>query len=652
MHASFQWAWLIPAMPLLSFLIIAFVTKKWPKLSSTISIICILTAFVLALWIGYGVLTTGDSLVEKPYQNTVDWLNFNNVKLGLTDGPLKIEFGMLIDPLTAMMLFVVTLVASMVQIYSVGYMHGDKGYSRYFAYQSLFAMSMLGMVIATNLLQLFIFWELVGLCSYLLIGFWFFKVSAREAAKKAFITTRVGDFGLLLGILFLFNKFGTLNLHQLSEMMTPEVISAVTIGGVSYLGLTAFLVFIGPIGKSGQFPLHVWLPDAMEGPTPVSALIHAATMVVAGVFLVARMFFLFKAAPPAAMEFVAYLGGFTALFAATIAVAQNDIKRILAYSTLSQLGYMMMALGLGAMTASMFHLMTHAFFKALMFLGAGSVIHALHEKQDIWEMGGLWKKMKITGTTFFIGVLAISGVPGLSGFFSKDEILAAAYHHNMLLYIAASFTAFLTAFYMSRLFFVAFTGPEKPENHPHESPWVMTVPLLILAFFSVVGGWVALPEHGFGYYVRPWGTEFEHESMNYLVAGISTILGLGGIFLAWATYNRQWISAEKVATTFRPVYTLLKNKYYVDELYLWIVKNIVDGVAKVLHWFDIYVVDGVVNGLAFIARFLGSVFRRAQSGQLQTYAIVFFFAIVVLFLVITIGEGQLSALNLSLLGGK
>jgi NADH-quinone oxidoreductase subunit L len=649
MHASFQWAWLIPLMPLLSFLIIAFVTKKWPRLSSTISIICILTSFVLAVWIGYGVLTTGDQLVEKPYQHTLNWLTFNNVPWGLSEGSLNIEFGTLVDPLTAMMLFVVTLVASMVQIYSVGYMHGDKGFSRYFAYQSLFAMSMLGLVLATNFLQLFLFWELVGLCSYLLIGFWFFKVSAREAAKKAFITTRVGDFGLLLGILFLLNKFGTLNFYQLHEMIGPQFNNAVVLGGISYLTLTAFLVFIGPVGKSGQFPLHVWLPDAMEGPTPVSALIHAATMVVAGVFLVARVFFLFEASP-ATMEFIAYLGCFTALFAATIAVAQDDIKRILAYSTLSQLGYMMMALGLGAMTASMFHLMTHAFFKALMFLGAGSVIHALHEKQNIWDMGGLWKKMRITGTTFAIGVIAIAGVPGFSGFFSKDEILTAAFHNNMILYVVASFTAFLTAFYMSRLFFVAFMGPEKPENHPHESPWMMTLPLMILAVLSVVGGYVALPEHGFGYYVRPWGSEYEVEHMNYFVAGISSVLGLAGIALAYLIYNRKAISADNIVATFPRTYKVLQNKYYVDELYLWIIKNIVDGFGKVLYWFDIYVVDGIINALGFLAKFFGSLFRRSQTGQLQVYAMVIFVSIVIMFLVITFGEQQLSAL-IPFLGG-
>jgi NADH-quinone oxidoreductase subunit L len=485
----------------------------------------------------------------------------------------------------------------------------------------------------------------------LLIGFWFFKVSAREAAKKAFITTRVGDFGLLLGILFLYNKFGTLDFFGPNSL--PEQIqSYALIGGVGYITLMAFLVFIGPIGKSGQFPLHVWLPDAMEGPTPVSALIHAATMVVAGVYLVARMFFLFDNASPEALQFVAGLGAFTALFAATIAIAQDDIKRILAYSTLSQLGYMMFALGVGSLTASMFHLMTHAFFKALMFLGAGSVIHALHEKQNIWDMGGLWKKMPITGTTFFIGILAISGIPPFAGFFSKDEILAAALHNgHPVIFAVGLFTAFLTAFYMSRLFFVAFMGPEKRENHPHESPWVMTVPLIILAFFSVVGGWVALPEHNFGYYVH-YG-HFEHEGIDWSIASISILAGVLGIGLAYITYVSRMIKSENVAARFSGVYKLLKNKYYVDELYLWFIHKVMDGiVAKVLYWVDLYIIDGIVNGLAAVTRGSGRLLRRSSTGQLQTYALIFFFAVVVIYLFFVMGEGQLSALNpAAMLGG-
>ncbi len=642
MHELFRWAWLIPVLPFLSFLIIAFITKRSKGLSSTISILAILTALGLAIAIGIGVIQSGSEIVEHPVITSVDWLSING---------LKINFGTLIDPLSAMMLFVVTLVASMVQIYSVGYMHGDKGYSRYFAYQSLFAMSMLGLVISTNLLQLFIFWELVGLCSYLLIGFWFFKVSAREAAKKAFITTRVGDFGLLLAILFLYNKFGTLDFAALSAAMNTSFQDVALLGGLSYLTVMAFLLFIGPVGKSGQFPLHVWLPDAMEGPTPVSALIHAATMVVAGVYLVGRTYFLFEHASAGVLNFVAGLGAFTALFAASIALVQNDIKRILAYSTLSQLGYMMFALGVGSLSASMFHLMTHAFFKALMFLGAGSVIHALHTTQDIWEMGGLWKKMKITGWTFFIGGLAISGVPPFAGFWSKDEILAAALHNgHPVIYAVGLFTAFLTAFYMCRLFFVAFMGPEKKENHPHESPWVMTLPLIILAFFSIVGGLAALPEHNFSFFVN--SGEYEHEGMAWGLAGISVLVGLAGIGLAYLVYVQKLIAAESVVARFPKIYNLLKNKYYIDEIYLWLIHNIMDGFAKVLYWFDIYIIDGIINAIGLITRSSGSILRRTQTGQLQTYALVFFFAIVAIYLIFAIGEGQFSALNpLAMLGG-
>jgi len=646
MHDLFRWAWLIPALPFLSFLLIAFVTKRSKGLSSTVSILAILTSLGLACAIALGLIQSGAELVEHPVIVNVNWLNI---------GGLKIDFGTVVDPLSTMMLFVVTLVASMVQIYSLGYMHGDKGWSRYYAYQSLFASSMLGMVLATNLLQLFIFWELVGLCSYLLIGFWYFKVSAREAAKKAFMTTRVGDFGLLLGMLFLYVKFDTLDFAALSTILNTNFQDVALIGTVSYVTVMAFLVFMGPVGKSGQFPLHVWLPDAMEGPTPVSALIHAATMVVAGVYLVARMYFLFDHASPAALQFIAGLGAFTAIFSASIAIAQDDIKRILAFSTLSQLGYMMFGLGVHSYSGSMFHLMTHAFFKALMFLGAGSVIHAMHEKQNIWDMGGLWKKMPITGWTFLIGVLAISGVPPFAGFFSKDELLANALHNgHPIIYAVGLFTAFLTAFYMSRLFFVAFCGPEKPENHPHESPWSMTIPLMILAFFSFIGGWAALPEHNFAYFVHylPLGHEFEPEAIDWGLAGISVLAGLLGIGLAYIIYLKKSISAENIVARFPGIYKVLQNKYYIDEVYLWIIKNVMGGLAKVLYWFDIFFIDGIINGIALITRGSAKILRRTSTGQLQTYAMVFFFAVVVIFMVFAFGEGQLTSLNpLATLGG-
>src|SRR5665648_253291 len=641
MHDLFQWAWLIPALPFLSFLLIAFVTKRSKGLSSTISILAILTSLGLAIAIALSIIRAGEEIVEHPAIVNVNWLNIFG---------LNIDFGTIIDPLSGMMLFVVTLVASMVQIYSLGYMHGDKGWSRYYAYQSLFAGSMLGMVLATNLLQLYIFWELVGLCSYLLIGFWYFKVSAREAAKKAFMTTRVGDFGLLLGMIFLYNKFGTLDFAALAAALNTNFANVAVVGTVGYVTVMAFLIFMGPVGKSGQFPLHVWLPDAMEGPTPVSALIHAATMVVAGVYLVARMYFLFDASP-AALQFIAGIGAFTAIFAASIAIVQNDIKRILAYSTLSQLGYMMLALGVGSFSGSMFHLMTHAFFKALMFLGAGSVILAVHHKQDIWDMGGLWKKMPITGWTFLIGVMAISGMPPFAGFFSKDEILANALQYgHPIVYAVGLFTAFLTAFYMCRLFFVVFMGPEKPENHTHESPWSMTIPLIILAFFSVVGGWVALPEHNFAFFVH-YG-EFEHEAINWVLAGISVLTGLLGIGLAYAIYVKKIILAENMVLRFSGVHKILKNAYYIDELYLWLIEHVMGGVSRALYWFDIYIVDGIINGIALITRGSGKTLRLTGTGQVQTYAMVFFFAIVVIFMIFAFGENQLTALNpLATLGG-
>ncbi|MHB8158179.1 MAG: NADH-quinone oxidoreductase subunit L, partial [Desulfocucumaceae bacterium] len=430
------------------------------------------------------------------------------------------------------------------------------------------------LVISSNLLQMFVAWELVGLCSYLLIGFYTHKISAREAAKKAFVTCRVADFGLLLGILSLQIVFGTLNLTELADKI--EHFEQYTTMGM--MTLMAVLIFLGPIGKSGQFPLHVWLPDAMEGPTPVSALIHAATMVVAGVYLVARMMFLFNVVD-SAMQLVAITGAFTALFAASIAITQREIKRILAYSTVSQLGYMMLALGVGSLTASMFHLWTHAFFKALMFLGAGSVLHALHHKADIWEMGGLLKKMPITGYTFMVGCLAIAGIPPFAGFWSKDEILAVTYSSgHYVLFTMAALTAFMTAFYMWRLFFLAFMGDEKPENHPHESPWNMTAPLVVLAVFAALGGLVGTPWN------PVWGEWIKfghphHADPNYGIMLGSVVLGVAGIYLAYTLYiaDKTKAKAHGLAEKFRFLHNLSFNKFYIDEVYLWFNHTIVDG---------------------------------------------------------------------------
>jgi len=615
---SLYHAWLIPALPFLAFLLIAFGLRKEEKAAAATAILLTGSSFVLSLGI-IGAVLARPELIEKPIVYSIRWFSMAG---------LSVEMGCLVDAVSAMMLFVVTLISTLVMIYSTGYMQGDEGFTRFFAYLSLFASSMLGLVIATNFLQLFVFWELVGLCSYLLIGYYYYKVSAREAAKKAFMTTRVGDFGLLVGIVMVQVFLGTMNFVELSEKMPQFAKEAPVL--ISAIGL---LVFIGPIGKSGQFPLHVWLPDAMEGPSPVSALIHAATMVVAGVYLVARAFTLFAVAPEV-QHFVAYLGGFTAFFAASIAVTQREMKRILAYSTVSQLGYMMMALGVGSLTASMFHLMTHAYFKALMFLAAGSALHALHGTADIFKMGGLYRKMPWTAAFMVIGAIAIAGIPPFAGFWSKDEILSVTKLHGFTgLYYLASITAFITAFYMFRMVFTAFFGKENAENHPHESPVSMLAPMGILAALSIVGGIVGAPflDKGFGYWVR-YGP-YHVPEFHLDVAGTSVFLALAGITLAWLIYGVKKVSSDSLAQKAGILYTLSYNKYYIDELYQWINKVIVDGIGKVLYWVDIHIVDGVINGLASLTAFLSQRFRYLQTGQVQHYALVFFASIVLMLLI-------------------
>lgn len=653
---AIQNAWLIPLLPVLSFVLIVFVLKPWPKLSATVSIACILVSFVLAISVGLGVFHAESPITaEHPFKQAVTWFSMPG---------LEIEMGVQIDPTSAMMLFVVTLIASLVQIYSLGYMHGDPNFSVFYSYLSLFAASMLGLVIAPNLLQMFIFWELVGLCSYLLIGFWWHKYSAREAAKKAFITTRTGDFGLLMGILLLQINFGTLDLQKLGEMIPnfTQYTSLTTAG----LTAIAMILFLGPIGKSGQFPLHVWLPDAMEGPTPVSALIHAATMVVAGVYLVGRILVLFKTVP-AAMLLVAVVGGFTAFFAASIAFTQIEMKKILAYSTVSQLGYMMLALGAGGLTASMFHLMTHAFFKALMFLGAGSVLHAMHNEANIWKYGGLKKKMPITYWTFFIGCLAIAGIPPFAGFFSKDLILEtvlanSSFHHATgpyagaysILFILGTLTAMMTAFYMFRMFFICFHGEQRDSHfHPHEAPFSMALPLVVLAVLSVVGGWVGTPwTHGaenFAYYIR-FG-EYEPIHANVPLIALSVAVALVGIIGAFMVYGRKTVMEEPLAKL-GIIYKLSYNKFYIDEIYLWLIHNILDGVGRILYWVDIVIVDNIVNGVGLAAKILGSILRRTETGKLQHYALVLFAAVVVIVLVLAFNGDSTTAAALLLGGGR
>jgi NADH-quinone oxidoreductase subunit L len=595
-------AWLIALLPFLAAALIFIFVHRWPGISAGLSIFAIMTSFVLSIPVALAVFAQEGGAV---FEFSTRWLSMPG---------LNVDMGLLLDPLTAVMLIVVTSIASLVQIYSLGYMKGDPGFSSYFAYQSLFAASMLGLVVANNFGQMFVFWELVGICSYFLIGFWFGRDSAKNAAIKAFVTNRVGDFGFLLGILFLQIVFGTLNFTGLSQEIATYTNMAVLIP-------LSILLFFGPMGKSAQFPLHVWLPDAMEGPTPVSALIHAATMVAAGVYLVARAFFIFSAVPQA-MTFIAIIGAITAIFAASIAMAQNDIKRILAYSTLSQLGYMMMAMGVGAMTAGMFHLMTHAFFKSLLFLGAGSVIVAMHEEQDIWKMGNLYKKMPVTTWTFIIGALALCGIPPLSGFWSKDEILLAAYASgNLGLYILGSLVAFLTAFYMFRLIFVAFFGSNSyGEEKAHENSPVMTVPLIILAVAAVLVGFVNSPlmHHAFGHFIKhPAGIQPE-PSTAIMIS--STLIALAGIGLAWLIYQKRLLSHEALRERFSGIYQLLKNKYYIDEIYARFGEVLVYGAARAMFWFDIQVVNGLVNGIAFLTGKSGETLRYTEDGQVQSYA--------------------------------
>lgn len=595
-------AWLIALLPFLSFAVIGLYLHRWPRISAYLSIASTGISSFLALGVAFAVFSTKAGVV---YEAAVRWLDIPG---------LRVDMGMLLDPLAAVMLIVVASVALLVQVYSLGYMHDEPGLASYYAYQSLFAASMLGLVLANNFGQLYIFWELVGVCSYFLIGFWFGRNSAKEAAKKAFITNRIGDFAFLLGILFLQLLFGTLNYGSL----------AAALDGFNHAGtllIVALLLFGGSIGKSAQFPLHVWLPDAMEGPTPVSALIHAATMVAAGVYLIARAFFIFSSSPEA-MFVIAVVGGFTALFAASIALVQSDIKRILAYSTLSQLGYMIMAMGAGAMSAGLFHLMTHAFFKSLLFLAAGSVIHALANEQDIFKMGNLCQKMPVTTGTFVVGALALSGIPPLSGFWSKDEILAGTLGGgHVFLYILGLLVAFMTAFYMFRLVFVVFFGSAEAQGHPHESPWVMTAPLAILAGVSVVAGFPGSPlmHYAFGHYIN--SPVAVHSQPGALTMMLSTLMALGGIGLAWAMYQRKLLEPGILADKAPQVYKLLVNKYYIDEAYAWFVSRVVDAAAAGLFWVDINIVNRLVNNAAFFTGRSGEALRYTEDGQVQSYAL-------------------------------
>ncbi len=622
----FSLSWLIPLLPFLSFLLLAlFVAPRSRQAAAIIGTISVATAALfsaLLCWEYYQLYPMGaehPSIVAWSFE----WLRY---------GPfLSVTAGVLVDPASLLLMLVVTTVSTAVHVYSIGYMADDQGSGRYFTYMSLFTFSMLGLVIAPNILQTYFFWELVGVSSFLLIGFYYQKESAVAAAKKAFIVTRFADLFFLIGVLLL----GYFGYQQLAQGVSPDSsvqafdfaflnssASTASLEQIGILTTAAILIFIGAAGKSAMFPLHVWLPDAMEGPTPVSALIHAATMVVAGVYLVARLFPLF-AASGTALTVVAIVGAFTCLFAAVIACTQDDIKRVLAFSTLSQLGYMMLALGVATYesaagyTASLFHLFTHAMFKALLFLGAGAVIHAVHSNNP-WGMGGLAKKMPYTHLTFLIATLAIAGVPPLSGFFSKDMILASALENgHPVLFGVGLLVAGLTAFYMMRLYLLTFAGESRSEaaSYAREAPLVMLIPLLILALLSAITG--LLPIDQFVWIGK------EHASHHgWLVPILAVSAGAFGIAVAWFVYGGNLNRSEQVVKSLGPLYPVIENKFYIDEIYLYITRRVIfPFVSAPIAWFDRHIVDGAVNLTGRITQMAGTVLSHLQTGQIQTYGL-------------------------------
>ncbi|MBI3313424.1 MAG: NADH-quinone oxidoreductase subunit L [Candidatus Omnitrophica bacterium] len=628
---------LIPVFPLAAFAINIFFGKRLGRNAAWVSILASLVSCAIALPIIADVALGGHTLLKE-----ATWL---------TLGTYELKFGYYINAPAASLLFVVTIIGTLIQIYSVGYMHDDARFSRFFAYLSLFMFAMLTLVIANNYILFFMAWEIMGLCSYLLIGFWFEKNSAANAAKKAFMTTRVGDVGFFLGMMTLFVTIGTLSFPELEHASKAA-------HGSAFLPLAAFLIFCGTIGKSAQFPLHVWLPDAMEGPTPVSALIHAATMVAAGVYLVARSFPLFEEVPQI-LSIVTTIGAITAFMAAFIALTATDIKKVLAYSTISQLGFMVTALGLGGFAAGNFHLMTHAFFKALLFLGAGSVIHGTHT-QDIREMGGLFGKMKSTAFTFLIGTLAIAGIPPLAGFWSKDEILVAAYKpETMAIFWILVVTAFMTSFYMFRLTFLTFFGKLRNHKiHAHESPAVMTLPLWVLAIGSIVVGLPGSPwaHHWFqSFIVGGHHSGGEPTSGNFVII-TSLAVGFGGLFFAALFYLTNLGLPEKVAGLFKPLYVASQNKFWFDEIYNAIIvrpflalsralfgfdQKVIDGAvngvgfltlwkSNIHYWIDKHIVDGLVNLVGHITQIFSAILRRIQTGLVQNYLLIVFLSVLLI----------------------
>ena len=628
---------LIPLLPFTGFLIAGLFGKYLKERAAAVAIAGVFGAFLLSVSAFLDVL--GGTILDE---NLYSWIAI---------GSLRVDVGFQIDQLTVVMLMVVTTLSTLIHIYSVGYMHGDKGFARFFAYLELFTFFMLVLVMGNNFLVMFVGWEGVGLCSYLLIGFWYEKKSASDAGVKAFVTNRVGDFGFVLGMMLIFVTFGTLDFTEVFAAVTPEIagqpidLLGIQVGVVT---LICLLLFVGATGKSAQIPLYVWLPDAMEGPTPVSALIHAATMVTAGVFMVARCAPLF-ALSHTAMNIVAVVGGLTALFAATIGLVQNDIKRVIAYSTISQLGYMFLGLGVGAFSAGIFHLTTHAFFKGLLFLASGSVIHALSGEQDMRKMGSLRSRIKITYLVFVIGSLALAGIFPFAGFFSKDEILWSVYNAGSLgrvLWYVGVAGAFMTAFYSFRLIYLTFFGKSRMdhevEHHVHESPKVMTVPLMILAFCSFFIGWVGTPgvikAHAnlFADFLAPVFPSIDHgggsHSLELGLMVFSVLVAAMGIAMAYVWYVRDTTIPKRLAERFSGVYSVLLHKYRVDELYNYLfVEGLVHRLAKVLHSVgDVKIIDGFINGLAGAIGRTSEKGRKLQTGFVQEYAFSMGLGLVVL----------------------
>ncbi len=690
MELLYQYAWLIPVLPLLGAMLVGLGLISFNQGTNKLrqaNAILIVGLLGASMALSFAVLWS-QIHGHAPYLKTIEWASA---------GSFHLTMGYTIDHLTALMLVVVTTVAFLVMIYTDGYMAHDSGYVRFYAYLSLFSSSMLGLVISPNLVQVYVFWELVGMCSYLLVGFWFDRKAAADAAQKAFVTNRVGDFGLLLGILGLFWATGSFDFEVIGARLQDLVSSgALSMGVAALLGI---LVFLGPVAKSAQFPLHVWLPDAMEGPTPISALIHAATMVAAGVFLIARMFPVFTGLP-AVMSIIAWTGAFTAFLGATIAITQNDIKKGLAYSTISQLGYMVMAMGVGAYSAGLFHLMTHAYFKAMLFLGSGSVIHGMESvvghdpalAQDMRLMGGLRKYMPITAITFLVGCLAISGIPPFAGFWSKDEILGSAFESNPALWLVGWLTAGMTAFYMFRMYFSTFEGSfrgtqkdiqaqllgekdgvvvgafgpgamdpreladkpdhqgtdsDGPDSHadyhadhhsdsPHESPVTMTLPLLVLAVPSVLIGLLGTPFNNyFEGFIYPPG-ELHHEALaaaefNWteflIMAGNSVGIALIGITLASLMYLSRKVDASAIAARFPTLYQLSLQKWYFDDIYDTVFVQGCRRLARQVLEVDYNVVDGAVNLTGFLAVITGEGLKYLENGRAQFYALIIFLAV-------------------------